>query len=215
MTQTTRITTPPLHLVPASAATHATSFQGHTLIVPTVSFASVPQLAVDLLLYDESLQLDKAGAIDTCGDLIPFVGPSDSKRGKAASGLITTPLEGEPAIGHGVRSSSHATTVERSALPCAVLTGSTPSIVQHSLHQLKTEAHSVTATQPRAQSEFSAPCEPLSLFPLTTPFLPIHQPDRGNPVPQTSLRRCLSFLDSVTGFRSHHRPLDPRRFPAK
>ncbi|CAO1614246.1 unnamed protein product [Sympodiomycopsis kandeliae] len=62
------------------------SFEGHTLIVPTVSHASVPQLATDLLLNAANLSLTKSGRLDVSGDLIPFVGPDD------LTGL-TTPLE--------------------------------------------------------------------------------------------------------------------------
>lgn len=71
-----------------SAGSSSGSFEGHTLLLPTVSHASVPQLAVDLLITDASLGLKRVGRLDAAQDLIPFVGFDEG-----SSSGITTPLE--------------------------------------------------------------------------------------------------------------------------
>lgn len=92
------------YFIPSSAKSstgHASpppSFHGHTLVIPTVSFASIPQLAVGLLLWDDALALRKVGRLNSSGDLIPFVGPSETRPSKGDSdgdgaAGITTPLE--------------------------------------------------------------------------------------------------------------------------
>lgn len=69
------------YFVPVSSggsSSKAGSFQGHTLIIPTVSHASVPQLATDLLLNAPELSVTKVGRLNVSGDVIPFVGPDES-----------------------------------------------------------------------------------------------------------------------------------------
>lgn len=70
-----------------SSATQASSldFTGHTLLLPTVSHASIPQLAVDLLLYHEDLALRRVGRLDVSRNVIPFIGQAED----AAGGLVT------------------------------------------------------------------------------------------------------------------------------
>lgn len=74
------------------------SFQSYTLVIPTVSHASVPQLATDLLLASHDLGLTKVGRLDTCGDVIPFVGAADqdspaSSSTQTTQGGLSAPLE--------------------------------------------------------------------------------------------------------------------------
>lgn len=64
-------------------------------MIPTVSHASVPQLATDLLLSSDKLSLANVGRLDTSGDLIPFVGSSEASASTSSSseGGLVTPLE--------------------------------------------------------------------------------------------------------------------------
>lgn len=69
-------------------------FAGHTLLLPTVSHASVPQLAVDLLLQPQPHLLQQpcyplrnlkhVGRLDVAGDVFPFVGTSEE------GGMVTS-----------------------------------------------------------------------------------------------------------------------------
>lgn len=71
-----------------TSTSSAAQLQGTTLVVPAVSIGSVSQLAIDLLLHDASLKLEKVGRLDPAF-CFPFVGPSDS-----GSDDLTTALEG-------------------------------------------------------------------------------------------------------------------------
>ncbi|PWN28615.1 hypothetical protein BDZ90DRAFT_153140 [Jaminaea rosea] len=86
-----------------SASSSSRSFAGHTLILPTISSGSVPQLCVDLLVAHRPLSLSRVGSLDAGQDLIPFVGGSDGEAG------ISTALD--------VFSSSHGVTVVQQRSP--------------------------------------------------------------------------------------------------
>lgn len=86
-----------------SASSSSQTFAGHTLILPTISSGSVPQLCVDLLVAHRPLSLLRVGSLDAGQDLIPFVGGSDGEAG------ISTALD--------VFSSSHGVTVVQQRSP--------------------------------------------------------------------------------------------------
>lgn len=79
--------------IASNATQDLVDFSNHTLVIPTVSHASVPQLAVDLLLHSKDLSLDKIGCLDTSGDLVPFVGEAEDRNQSAGTIGLSTPLE--------------------------------------------------------------------------------------------------------------------------
>lgn len=75
---------------PLSSHTPLTDFTDHVLVVPVVSHACIPQLAVDLLINSPDLSLQRVARLDATRDLIPFVGSDEG-----GGGGLTTSLEGE------------------------------------------------------------------------------------------------------------------------
>lgn len=51
-------------------------FSGQTLILPTTSIGSVPQLCLDLLIHAPSLQCKRVAYLDAT-ECVPFVAPSE------------------------------------------------------------------------------------------------------------------------------------------
>lgn len=65
------------------------SFQGQTLILPTISIGSVPQLCVDLLIHARGWKCRRVAYLDST-DCVPFVAPSED----GTANEILTSLDG-------------------------------------------------------------------------------------------------------------------------
>ncbi|PWN22199.1 hypothetical protein BCV69DRAFT_281210 [Microstroma glucosiphilum] len=78
----------PRYCHPISASASLPDFTGHVLVVPVVSHACIPQLAVDLLINSPELKLQRVARLDATRDLIPFVGSDEG-----GNGGLTTSLE--------------------------------------------------------------------------------------------------------------------------
>lgn len=74
-----------MNLIPLADA----SLQGATLVLPTVSVGSVPQLAVDLLINAPEHKFRRIAYLDA-SDCVPFVSPAEP----GTDAAFSTALEG-------------------------------------------------------------------------------------------------------------------------
>ena len=74
-----------MNFIPLADAT----FEGTTLVLPTVSIGSVPQLAVDLLINAPEYKFRRVGYLDA-SDCVPFVSPAEP----GTDAAFSTALEG-------------------------------------------------------------------------------------------------------------------------
>ncbi|KAI7955208.1 hypothetical protein MJO28_005608 [Puccinia striiformis f. sp. tritici] len=85
------------YFIPSSPNLNSAIFKGSILVLPVVSLANVPQLAVDLMIHNTQLgPVEKVGILDP-QDHIPVVGaidyPSDLPQPQNALSQITTPVQ--------------------------------------------------------------------------------------------------------------------------
>ncbi|WFD29242.1 hypothetical protein MSPP1_000249 [Malassezia sp. CBS 17886] len=88
-------------------------FHGNTLLLPTTSVASVPQLALDLLIHAPSLQFRRVAYLDS-SEHVPFVSPGEG------GDSVYTALDGTkrpPPTSHVVYQSPRGLTVVQQRSP--------------------------------------------------------------------------------------------------